>query len=109
MEELSIIFSTAPTRDAFMIGTIAFMLCYVAGFVVLRQWARPAPRKPIVRHGIPAMAAVLVALVAGLGVHWTAVRAASAGMRATVTVSPEALHRTSDTKALPVSEVREPF
>jgi hypothetical protein len=109
MDELSIIFSTAPTRDAFVIGTVAFMLCYVVGFVLLHWWARPAPRTRALRYGIPAMAAVLVAVVAGLGVHWTAVRAASAAMRSVVTISPEALHRASDIKALPVSKVRWSF
>ena len=110
MEELSIIFSSPPTRDAYYIGSIAFMLFYAIGFFVLHRMNRPAGRAPLLRHGIPALGAMLVAAVTGLGFHWTSVRAASAGSStATVSVSPEALHRAVDPSTLPVLQVRDPF
>jgi hypothetical protein len=110
VEELSIIFSSPPTRDVYYIVSIAFMLFYAIGFFVLHRMGRPSAHSRLVRHGIPAFGAVLIAAVVGLGAHWTSVRAASAGSSVTtMSVSPEALHRAIDPTTLPVLRVRDPF
>jgi hypothetical protein len=110
MDDFSIIFSYRPAQEVFIIASIAFMLAYLAGFLLVHQCSRAAWRRPIVRHGIPALGAALVAIGYGMGLHWATIAAASAAHPGVpASVSPEHIHRTIDAPALPLIEVREPF
>jgi hypothetical protein len=110
MDELSIIFSSPPASEVFYAGSIAFMLAYVGGLLAPHT-SRSGSGRPVVRHGIPMVAAALVAAVVGIGVHRATVStaAAAAHQGLTASVSPEQIHRSIDAAALPVTEVREPF
>jgi hypothetical protein len=110
MEELSLIFSSPPAAKVFYIGSIMFMLAYVVGFMLVRAWRHAAGQRAAIRHGIPAAAALLIAVASGAAVHWATIKAThAASPNMARSISPEELHRSVDAAALPVLEVREPF
>jgi hypothetical protein len=110
MDELSLIFSSPPAVEVFYIGSIIFMLAYVAGFLLVQAWGRAPGRRAAVRHGIPAVAAALIAVMSGAAVHWATIKAAlAASPNMARSISPEELHRAADVARLPVLEVRDPF
>jgi hypothetical protein len=110
MDKPSIIFSSLTATAAFQAGSIAFMLSYLAGILVVHR-SRSIAGRPLMRHGIAALAAALIAGVVGVGIHRATINTATAALHAgpMASVSPEQLHRSIDAKGLAVVEVREPF
>jgi hypothetical protein len=109
MDELSLIFSSRPATEVFYIGSIIFILAYLAGFLVVQGWSRTPSRRTVFRHGIPALAAALIATASAAGIHWSTIKTLAASPDVARSVSPEQLHRSIDAAALPVLDVRDPF
>jgi hypothetical protein len=106
MNRFSGILGTDLTTTIFFFSSMAFLLLYVAGFIVLRKWGRIAERTSAVhRHFISGCGAALVAIALGFGLHTLNVSMASAGGRSGATISPQQLHRSMEMKALPVQEI----
>jgi hypothetical protein len=70
MNELSVIFDSDLTTAIFCFSSIAFLLLYVAGFILLQRWTRMSGRiSAIHRHIISGLGATLVAMGIGFGLH----------------------------------------
>jgi hypothetical protein len=105
MNEFSEIFSSDLTVEILCVSSIVLLLLYGAGFDLLQRWKRTAERMPAIqRHVISGLGAALVAVAVGFGLHAANVTIASAGTQsgATNSISPQELHRSVETKALPV-------
>jgi hypothetical protein len=106
MNELSVIFDSDLTTAIFCFSSIAFLLLYVAGFILLQRWTRRSGRiSAIHRHIISGLGATLVAMGMGFGLHAANVAMASARGQpeATTSISPRELHH-SIGKSLPVQK-----
>jgi hypothetical protein len=106
MNELSAIFDNDLTTAIFCFSSIAFLLLYVAGFILLQRWSRTSGRiSAIHRHVISGLGATLMAMGVGFGLHAANVAMASArGQPGTTTsISPQELHH-SIGKSLPVQK-----
>jgi hypothetical protein len=106
MNELSVIFDSDLTTAVFCFSSIAFLLLYVAGFILLQRWSRTSGRiSAIHRHVISGLGATLVAMGMGFGLHAANVAMASARgqLGATTSISLQELHRSIE-KSLPVQK-----
>src|SRR6266436_9548097 len=106
MNELSVIFDSDLITAIFCFSSIAFLLLYVAGFILLQRWSRTSGRiSAIHRHVISGLGATLVAMGMGFGLHAANVAMASARAQlgATTSISLQELHR-SIRKSLPVQK-----
>jgi len=106
MNELPAIFDNDLTTAIFCFSSIAFLLLYVAGFILLQRWSRTSGRiSAIHRHVISGLGAALAAMGAGFWLHSANIATASAKGQSGVatSISPQELHH-SIGKSLPVQQ-----
>jgi len=102
MNALSVLFGGDPA-SAICVGSLVFLLLYLAGFAVFQKWNRISGRMPVFRrHLIPGLGAALAAAGVGFWLHSTDVTRASAEGQAPTSISPQEVHDSVKAKSLPV-------
>lgn len=102
MNIVSALFGSYPA-SAICVGSLVFLLLYSAGFVAFQKWNPIAGRMPVFhRHLIPGLGAALAATGIGFWLHSADFTAASAEGQTPASISPQEMHRSVDTKSLPV-------
>ena len=100
MNSLSALFGGDPA-SAICVGSLVFLLLYLAGFVVFQRWNRISGRMPVFhRHLIPGLGAALTATGVGFWLHSAEVATASAEGQIP-SISLQEIHDSVKAKSLP--------
>jgi hypothetical protein len=103
MNILSAIFGSDPAAEL-CVGSLVFLLIYLAGFVLFQRWSRISRPTPVIhRHIISGLSAALAAMGVGFWLHSANVTTASAEgqIRTPTSISPQELHQSIKMKSLP--------
>jgi hypothetical protein len=99
---LSAMFGSDATAEM-CVGSLVFLLMYLAGFVLFRKWSRISRPTPVIhRHIISGLGAALAAMSVGVWLHAANVAPASAEGQTGSAVTPQELHGSVKMKSMPV-------
>ncbi len=85
------------------VGTLVFLLMYLAGFVLFQKWRRISTPTPVVhRHIISGLSAALAAMAVAFWLHVANVATASAKVQTGAAVAPQELHGSVKAQSMPV-------
>jgi hypothetical protein len=85
------------------VGTLVFLLIYLAGFVLFQKWSRISVPTPVVhRHIISGLSAALAALGVVFWLYAANGATASAKGQTGAAVAPQELHGSVEARSMPI-------